>query len=233
MIKFNNSSLSNSFKILVIFLFTFLFSCTTSTKYKQLIGIDISHYQDDINWKSVKKTKISFAIVKATEGSDWQDEYFEYNWKLLKEARLIRGAYHFLNFHSDAKTQFDNYQKLVNLKSGDLAPIIDLEYTKKLPKSTEIRSKLRKWLRLAEKHYKTKPIIYTGESFYNSYLSGYFPGYPLWIAKYAKKPPQLNDDSPWHIWQYTDKGKVSGIDHKVDLNYFAGNEIKIQKLLIP
>ena len=64
-------------------------------------------------------------------------------------------------------------------------------------------------------------------------LSGYFPSYPLWIAKYAKKPPQLNDDTPWHIWQYTDKGKVSGIDHKVDLNYFAGNELEIQKLRIP
>ncbi len=219
------------YKILLLLLLLLLFSlpaCTT-TKEK-VIGIDVSHYQDDINWKEVKNTKISFAIVKATEGLDWHDEYFQYNWQLLKEAGLIRGAYHFFSLNSDTQLQLKNYIKNAHLEADDLPPIIDLEFSNKLPPASIIRKKLRTWLRLAENYYKKKPIIYTGKSFYNKYLSGYFPGYPLWIASYSKKTPVLNDKSNWIIWQYTDKGIVSGIDHKVDLNYFNGTIKKMDAL---
>ena len=216
-----------------IILLFILFSCNSDENTSQVVGVDVSHYQDDIDWRAVRNTQISFAIVKATEGTDWHDTYFDYNWKLIRKAGLVRGAYHFFNFYSSPVEQFKNYSKYVRLQSGDLPPILDVEQASKLPDKQKIRENVRIWLRLAEKKYKVKPIIYTGKSFYNDNLSGYFPGYPLWIAAYSNNVPVLSDGFMWHIWQYTDKGRVNGIDHPVDLNYFAGDMSFLRKICIP
>ncbi len=32
-------------------------------------GVDVSHYQGDINWETLASQDISFAFIKATEGS--------------------------------------------------------------------------------------------------------------------------------------------------------------------
>jgi lysozyme len=217
---------------IVFFALIFVVSCSDYNTNDYIIGIDVSHYQDDVDWRGIRDTRISFAIVKATEGTNWHDRYFEYNWKLIEQAGIVRGAYHFFNFYSSPEQQFENFAKHVHLKKGDLPPVLDVEHAKKMPSKEKIRENVRIWLRLAEKKYKVKPIIYTGRSFYDDYLSGYFPGYPLWIASYGKKPPELADGLAWTIWQYTDKGKVKGIDHSVDLNYFDGDKNALKNLCI-
>ena len=63
-------------------------------------GIDVSKYQDRIDWESVKRMKvedvqISFAFIKATEGIRNRDIFFKRNWKHCKDVMLARGAYHF------------------------------------------------------------------------------------------------------------------------------------------
>src|ERR1700759_1036608 len=63
-------------------------------------GIDVSKYQNIIDWGSVKDMKVgnvqlSFAFIKATEGLGNEDGYFRRNWKKAKDAGIARGAYHF------------------------------------------------------------------------------------------------------------------------------------------
>jgi len=218
--------------IIVFIVLIFVVSCVDYNQSGYIVGIDVSHYQDDVDWRSIKETRISFAIVKATEGINWHDRYFDYNWKLIEQAGIIRGAYHFFNFYSSPEKQFENFAKHVHLEKGDLPPVLDVEHAKKMPSKEKIRENVRIWLRMAEKKYKVKPIIYTGRSFYDDYLAGYFPGYPLWIASYSNKPPELSDGLAWTIWQYTDNGKVKGIDHPVDLNYFDGDKNALKNLCI-
>src|SRR5580704_12681736 len=61
-------------------------------------GIDVSKYQDFIDWEMVKGMKVgdvqmSFAFIKATEGLGSEDAFFKRNWKKSRDAGLARGAY--------------------------------------------------------------------------------------------------------------------------------------------
>src|SRR5436309_2175749 len=59
-----------------------------------LNGIDVSHWQGTINWNSVKNAGVTFAVCKASEGTDYQDPTFFTNWNAMHAAGIIRGAYH-------------------------------------------------------------------------------------------------------------------------------------------
>ena len=75
---------------------------------------------------------------------------------------------------------------------------------------------MRDFLVKMEKHYGCKPVIYTFHNFYNKYLSGYFKGYRMMIARYREDEPTLDDDQPYTAWQYTQRGKIDGIKGYVD-----------------
>jgi len=69
-----------------------------TTKYS-VHGIDVSHYQRDIDWKQIARNpKIKFVFIKATEGKDFKDKYFQENWKNASESGLYKGAYHYFVF---------------------------------------------------------------------------------------------------------------------------------------
>jgi lysozyme len=71
--------------------------------------------------------------------------------------------------------------------------------------------------------YGKKPIIYTSMGFYNEYLSPTFDNYPLMIARYSSKRPVLNGNTGYTIWQYSENGRVKGINGTVDLSRFSTN----------
>ncbi|MDE6134239.1 MAG: hypothetical protein K2F79_01525, partial [Muribaculaceae bacterium] len=108
------------------------------------------------------------------------------------------------------------------LEPGDFPPILDLEISKKTMARdhAKIVRLAKEWLRIIEKHYGVKPIIYTYENYYKDYLHGHgFDSYDFWIARYGKKPSARH----WEIWQFTDKGVCSGINHAVDIDLFRGD----------
>src|SRR5690349_2704594 len=61
-------------------------------------GIDVSHHQNEIDWRKVAHDDVSFAFIKATEGGDHRDTRFATNWKEAQAAGLKVGAYHFFTF---------------------------------------------------------------------------------------------------------------------------------------
>lgn len=196
------------------------------SKYKDKIaGIDVSEYQGDIAWDSVKNIEatfpIRFAIIRSTAGKNRVDSKFHQNWKAVKNQKIIRGAYHYYRPNENSLEQAELFIKTVKLKKGDLPPILDIE---KLPKNQSMDSLkvgLRRWLKKVEQHYGEKPIIYSGESYYNDFLEEEFTDYTFWIANYNFFVEKIKDD--WLIWQFTEKGTVSGIRGNVDINIFNGN----------
>ena len=158
-----------------------------STYKEKTIGIDVSQYQGTIDWSELKKVDgnfvVDFVIVRSTAGKDKVDEKFNYNWKNTK-GKYIRGAYHYSRPNENSLLQAENFIKTVKLSKGDLPPILDIE---KLPKTQSIDSLkvgLRRWLLKVEQHYKVKPIIYSGESYYTDFLKEEFSDYTFWIANY-------------------------------------------------
>ena len=201
----------------------------------QVHGIDVSHYQGDINWKMLEQTRqgqfpIHFIFMKATEGGDYSDDRFTANFDSARAHGFIRGAYHFYNPKTDANKQADFFIQSVKLEPGDLPPVLDIE--KKGKDMKKLQSDLKLWLRKVENHYGVKPIIYASYKFKTRYLNdSVFNTYPYWIAHYYVDSVRYEGD--WKFWQHTDVGTLPGIEEKVDLNVFNGSSTDLQKLLLP
>ena len=200
-------------------------------------GIDVSKHQGTIDWNRVRKMKkhdiqIAFAFIKATEGITRQDNKFVTNWKQAGQKGLLRGAYHFYYPSRDAGKQADNFMKVVKLTKGDLPPVVDIEYSNGRSAKT-ICNDLRVFCEILENKYAVKPIIYTNINFYNMYLKDSFDDYPLWIAGYFEHDRFYNEfNTPWIIWQHSEKGKVDGIRGNVDFNVFKGSKEKLKAICI-
>ena len=201
----------------------------------QMHGIDVSHYQGDINWKRLEQTRqgkfpVQFIFMKATEGGDFSDDKFVANFDSAKAHGFVRGAYHFYNPKTDANKQADFFIRSVKLEPGDLPPVLDIE--KKSKDVKKLQQDLKIWLRKVESHYGVKPIIYASYKFKTKYLNdSIFDTYPYWIAHYYVDSVRYQGE--WKFWQHTDVGTLPGIDEKVDLNVFNGTSADLQKLLIP
>ena len=188
-------------------------------------GIDISHYQDEIDWERLRNARlqnspISFIYVKATEGTDIIDENFNQNFFNAKKNNILRGAYHFYSPKSSAEKQARFFCKIVQLEESDLPPVLDVERIGNLTPEQLCRE-VRTWMRIVEKHYGVKPMLYASHKFRLSYLQTTdLDAYPFWIAHY--NVDSLMYKGPWHFWQHTDAGRVDGIKGKVDVNLYNG-----------
>ena len=198
-------------------------------------GIDISHYQGEINWKMLARTRqgqfpVHFVFMKATEGGDYPDDKFVANFDSARVHGFVRGAYHFYNPKTDANKQADFFISSVKLEPGDLPPVLDIE--KKGKDIKKLQADLKVWLRRVEAHYGVKPIIYASYKFKTHYLNdSVFNTYPYWIAHYYVDSVRYEGD--WKFWQHTDVGTLPGIEEKVDLNVFNGGKSELDALRIP
>jgi lysozyme len=198
-------------------------------------GIDVSRYQKRINWPVVKLMKendvrISFAFIKATEGLNFTDAQFKRNWRKLRENRIIRGAYHYMNTNGSGRMQAQHFINTVNLLPGDLPPVLDVETLGGVSPET-LRIFVEEWLSTIESYYHVKPIIYSNAAFYNKYLGEKFSHYPLWVAHNLERhQPRVNRE--WQFWQHNEGGRVNGIDAFVDFNVFNGDSTRFNELLV-
>ena len=198
-------------------------------------GIDVSLYQQNIYWPSVKAMKqdsvqIDFAFIKATEGLQGTDPKFERNWPATKEQNIIRGAYHYFIATKDGTKQARNFISQVQLEKGDLPPVVDIEHLHGI-NPLLVRQRLKDCLQALEAYYHTKPIIYSYADFYTKNLGNEFNGYPLWVAHYyAPDKPAIQ--RPWSFWQHNDKGKISGITSNVDFDIFNGDSTAFKNMLM-
>ena len=189
-------------------------------------GIDISHYQGDIDWKLLASQRagefpLRFIFLKATEGGDHGDDTFRANFDSARAHGFVRGAYHYFIPRTDARRQADFFIRTVQLQKGDLPPVLDVETTQGKSKA-DLQRAVKTWLDCIESHYGVTPILYASYKFKLRYLNdSIFQRYPYWIAHYYVD--SVRYEGPWHFWQHTDVGSVPGIKGNVDLNVFNGS----------
>ncbi len=230
-----------------LFIFYYFFVGPFSFRWKALYGepdypdgfevhgIDVSHYQENIDWEklrnaNIKSVPLRFVFIKATEGVSIIDENFNENFYEAKQNDLIRGAYHFFSPDVDARRQARFFLKQVHLEPGDLPPVLDVEKVGNLS-DHQLKKAVKTWLDVVEAKYGVKPIIYTGYKFKLHYLNDpVFDDYPYWIAHYYVE--KLAYKGRWHFWQHTDCGKVDGIRGYVDCNIFNGTVEELMKLTL-
>lgn len=194
-------------------------------------GLDVSQYQGIVNWQVIdsieNKFPLHFVFIRATAGTSKVDSKFNANWSATKQHRLVRGAYHYYRPDESSIEQADNYIKTVKLQKGDLPPILDIEQMPKTQSIANMKLGLKRWLDRVEAHYKMKPIIYSGERYYEDFLKKDFPEYSFWVANYNFFEENIKDD--WLFWQFTEKAVVNGIYEKVDLNIFNGTPVMLKQ----
>lgn len=197
-----------------------------------LEGIDVSRWQEEINWGAVAADGIDFAFVKASEGETLRDPQFDHNWAAAKAAGLTRGAYHFYRANVDPEAQAANFLAALALEPGDLAPVVDVE-TRDGVSRAELVAGLQTFLLLVEVRTGVRPVVYTGQKFYYRHLAGHLDGYALWIARYGDSAPSVAAGTELALWQYSDRGRVAGVRGHVDLNVFLGDREAFERLRVP
>ena len=188
-------------------------------------GVDVSHYQGDIDWSALAAGTMRFAFIKATEGSASRDDTFGHNLHGALNAGLRAGAYHFFSYDSPGAAQAENFIGAVPPWRGMLPPVIDVEfyggYDRRPPDAAAVVPQLRDMVEALAAHYGMRPVIYaTGKSF-RLYIEGRFDDCDLWIRNVYAAPP-----SGWTFWQYSDRGRLgctSGGTPYIDMNVFHGS----------
>jgi len=202
-------------------------------------GIDVSHWQREIDWSEVKRSGIKFAFIKATEFPDKRTSLFV-DGELRKNIAgassngILWGAYHFFRTHIDPVIQAKVFCEAVG-DFNSLPPVLDLEAAGS--KGERLNYKVRQFLDETERITNIRPIIYSSGGFWRSYLAyekrahtDWARAYPLWIAQYTNLwPTPLYPWAGWEFWQYTDKGKIPGIITHVDLNWFNGSLEELER----
>ena len=196
-----------------------------------VVGVDVSHYQGKVQWDLLAAGN-DFAFIKATEGRRHRDPKFIRNWYDAGRTGIPRGAYHFFSPDVAPEAQAKHFFKVVDLSPGDLPPVLDVEDRGTLT-SAELVEAVLTWAEMAELRYGVKPIIYTGQHFYNRHLAGQLDDYPLWLARYDWSAPVTVCGREFQFWQYTDEGRMPGVRRNIDRNVFTGSLADMQRLLIP
>lgn len=185
-------------------------------------GIDVSHWQGDINWSAVKADGVEFVIIKAG-GSDagfYTDSKFEEYYQEAKSAGLNIGTYYFVgpNFvtEEDGIADAKRFIEIIKDKTFEYPVYIDLEASDPA-KRTEVTDGVLAFCKTME-----DAGYFVG--IYASDISGFkdrvendrLDKISKWVARYGSKPEYVKD---YGMWQHSSTGEVLGIIGNVDMDY--------------
>jgi lysozyme len=200
-------------------------------------GIDVSHWQNTIDWSQVAASGKRFAYMKASEGTDLVDTTYPTNRYQAKAYGLYVGAYHFARpdrAPGDAMAEADYFLAMSQLAAGDLLPVLDLEVTGGLS-PVELQEWVKGYLDRIYVRTGARGVIYASPTFWKNAMSDttWFAanGYrSLWVAHWtggspASVPAGNWGGVGWTFWQYTSSGVVPGISGRVDLDRFNGIDL--------
>ena len=208
-------------------------------KEKTAVGIDVSTWQgDNVDWKKLKAAGIDYVMIRAGfRGTGWEgslnkDNRVDAYYAGAKAAGLKIGFY----FYSQARTVAEAQEEakllmeIVKDFDVDLPLVCDWEYANKSVNPRVHGMTKRQITDCIKAFCKTvKAGGYYAMAYMNNYVYNSkvyieeFAEYGIWYADYRN---YLNAPYRVDMWQYTDKGKVSGIPGNVDLNViFLENSI--------
>ena len=189
---------------------------------KNFIGIDVSTHNGEIEWDKVS-SEVNFAMIRCGYGKTGDDKRFIENAEGCKKFGIPFGVYYFSYAGNNVEAEHealraiqlaDRFKPQIGIafdfEDDSLRYIRDKGYST----STEnIEYIAKSFLDVIEKNSNYTPILYTNVSYYKKYY--YNLTCSKWLAQWGVNEPSVDCD----IWQYSSKGKVSGIFSFVDLNY--------------
>ena len=185
-------------------------------------GIDVSVWQGKIDWEKVGKTNVDYAIIRAGYGnlSTQKDKYFEANMEGAKNAGVDRGVYWYSYADSpeDAVLEAEACYEVIKDYQFEYPVYFDIEdpifASMSNQEVTDIVNAFCKTLQ--DKGYYVGIKSYA--NFLNLRIDPYlYSIYDVWVAHYGVSKPSFKNN--FNMWQFTDEGKVDGINGYINLNY--------------
>lgn len=203
--------------IWLLFLFIqikiYAFSPSSSVIYN---GIDVSAWQNVIDFGEVKSEGVKIVYIKASEGTTYIDPYFERNYQKAKENGLYVGAYHYVRARNikQAMNEAEFFASVIDGKTMDCKLAMDFESFGNLNKEN-INSIALAFLETLKRITNKEVLVYSNTYNARNIFSGEITKYPLWIAQYGVSKPTINGN--WNTWvgfQYTSQGNIKGISRQ-------------------
>jgi len=202
------------FIVVLVFVFrisySFAISSTSSLNYE---GIDVSNWQGYIDYKVVKNAGIDVVYIKASQGSNIKDSYFDINYENAKANGLKVGFYHFLTAtnEEEAREEARFFSAVISGKIPDCKLVMD--YEEFFGVSVQgINSIAKAFLEETKKLTGKDIIVYSdlsnAENTFNSEIS---ENYELWLAYYGNTNELELINTNWEQYigiQYTDNGNI-------------------------
>jgi len=190
-------------------------------------GIDISRYENEVNWKEVVTSDVQFCFIKASEGAGLRDHSFSKHWDNSSDVNLLRGAYHFFRPEASVEDQVNNFLSVTKYKllRSDLPAVLDWEVLGHGDNAKTQKAKALEWLERIEASFNKTPLLYLSPGFFNTLGNPpEFKRFPLWVANFGARCPSIPEPfDTWTFWQYSETGRIKGIEGNVDTDLFNGN----------
>ena len=192
-----------------------------------IVGVDVSSYQENVDFGKLKEQGVEFAYIKATEGATHVDTSFAAKWADADSAGVESGAYHYFVYNVSGAEQAENFIRTVGDLNGRLIPAVDMELTpaevQNPPAVDDVVRGLKSFLAVVEEKYGVKPLIYSQKDYYDKYLAADFAEYPRW-ARNVYYPIYIDLNNDWTVWQYNDHGEMDGYSGEkyIDMNVLNG-----------
>lgn len=196
------------------------------------IGIDVSSWDEDINWQAVKAQGIDYAIIRVggrgwESGSVYNDTMFSKNMKGAKSAGLKVGVYFYSTAVNEREAVEEASYTLQRLGGQhlDYPVFIDMEYSGNRPNGRSDTLTPRQRTDIINAFCETVQNsgytagIYSGQNFFRdeieiSKVNKYF----TWLASYTANNRLPDFRGRYDMWQFTSSANINGINTDVDLN---------------
>ena len=214
-------------------------SPATARAAPTLPGIDVSQWQQTIDWSKVAGAGMRFAIARATKGQHYIDPTFQTNVDGARAEGIVVGAYHRATPSgganantTDARAEADHYLDVASPDVGDLIPALDIEETGGLA-PPDLVVWVKAWVTRVTNRLGVKPMLYASPNFWtvNMGNSTWFAdhGYRLWLAHWNVSSPTVPANGwqgrGWTFWQWTHKPGMPGVTTDLDRDRFDGTNL--------
>ena len=189
-------------------------------------GIDVSNWQGYINYAQVKDAGIQIVYIKASQGTNIKDAYFDINYENAKANGLQVGFYHYLTATNtrEAQEQANFFVSVISGKTPDCKLVLDYETFGGVGRA-EINNIARTFMERVQQLTNKEVILYSDLSNARSTFDASLANdYELWIAYYGNRNNLINIETSWNTYigiQYTDRGRVNGINGSVDRDLYT------------
>ncbi|MBO5556834.1 MAG: hypothetical protein J5927_06580 [Oscillospiraceae bacterium] len=198
----------------------------------QSLGVDVSYYNEDIDWKAVREQGVDFAIVRVG-GRGWSSGLLygdarTRQYLLGARAAGLRVGVYFYSTAVNVREAAEEARAAVQTVAGiplDFPIFVDTEFSGDFPNgrsdrlSTFHRTEILSAFCSTVQQSGYSAGVYAGEHFYQ-YILDYnaLARYRIWMASYTEEGQLPGFAERYDIWQFTDRGLIPGLPGHVDLN---------------